>query len=390
MSKNYKKVISLLSCLFMFQFYIVAQETTTVNNKPFDPHWILVSLALILLFPTIILAKALISLLKNKFENEDNQIVKMIAVIIALGLQFNTAVAQEVAKPKVVEKLNWFNRMSGTDWLLVLTILIEVIVIFYLSFKINYFTKSAAEREIKVSKYNFLNVITNKITSIWGKLNNFRPIEQEADLDTGHSYDGIRELDNKTPGWFATAFVLSIIFSIGYLWRYHVAKSAPLQMEEYKVAMIKADEEQQAYLKLSANNVDENNVKPLEAAEVQEGQLIYQKNCAVCHTANGGGSTGPNLTDNFWLHGSSLVDVFKTIKYGYVEKGMKSWKDDLSPKQMAQVANYVLTFKGKNVAGGKAPEGEATTETAAATTTAANTATVVSTTVASDTSKKNK
>jgi cytochrome c oxidase cbb3-type subunit 3 len=71
-------------------------------------------------------------------------------------------------------------------------------------------------------------------------------------------------------------------------------------------------------------------------------------NCAPCHGNAGEGSVGPNLTDDYWLHGGSVQSIFKTIKYGVPEKGMKSWKEDLSPAQMAQVTSYIKSLRGTN------------------------------------------
>ncbi len=72
----------------------------------------------------------------------------------------------------------------------------------------------------------------------------------------------------------------------------------------------------------------------------------------------GEGSVGPNLTDDYWLHGGKIQDIFKTIKYGYPDKGMKSWKDDYSPTQIAQLASFIKTLRGTNPPNAKAPQGE--------------------------------
>ena len=90
---------------------------------------------------------------------------------------------------------------------------------------------------------------------------------------------------------------------------------------------------------------------------ITEGKTIFNTNCTVCHGPAGGGLIGPNLTDEFWIHGGGVVNVFKTIKYGVPVKGMISWQNQLNPKQMQAVANYILTLKGTNPANGKQPEG---------------------------------
>ncbi len=194
--------------------------------------------------------------------------------------------------------------------------------------------------------------------SWWDKFNKFKPIEQEVALDLGHSYDGIRELDNRLPPWWLYGFYCTILFACIYLWRYHVAHSAPLSAEEFRIAMEKAAVQREAYLKKAANNVDETNVKLLTSqTDLAAGKNIFETTCFACHGKMGEGGVGPNLTDDYWLHGGDIKDVFKTIKYGWPEKGMKSWKDDYSPSQIAQIASYIKSLHGTHPANGKAPQG---------------------------------
>jgi cytochrome c oxidase cbb3-type subunit 3 len=192
----------------------------------------------------------------------------------------------------------------------------------------------------------------------WDNLNKFRPIQEEANIDLGHNYDGIRELDNRLPPWWLYGFYLTIIFGCIYLYRYHVAESAPLSKEEFTIAMDKAAIEKEEYLKKSANKVDENSVVYLkDAADIDAGKKIFTTACVACHLADGGGSVGPNLTDNYWIHGGGIKDIFKTLKYGWPEKGMKSWKDDYTPQQLAQIASYVKSLAGTKPAKPKEPQG---------------------------------
>jgi cytochrome c oxidase cbb3-type subunit 3 len=178
----------------------------------------------------------------------------------------------------------------------------------------------------------------------WSKMNKFRPAHEEVQIDLGHSYDGIRELDNRLPPWWLYGFYVTIIFAGIYLWRYHISHSAPSSQEEYQIAMVKAEEQKEAYLKKAAANIDENTVRLLtQAADIQ---------------------AGPNLTDEYWLHGGSVKDIFKTIKYGVPEKGMKSWKEDFSPKQLAQLSSYIKSLKGTNPPNAKEKQGELYKETA--------------------------
>ena len=192
----------------------------------------------------------------------------------------------------------------------------------------------------------------------WEKFNSLKPIKEEAQIDLGHDYDGIRELDNRLPPWWLYGFYLCIIFAGIYMYRYHVAHSAPLSAEELRIDLAKADAEKEAYLKNAASNVDENTVKLLTSPDdLDAAKKIFTTVCAACHKADGGGMVGPNLTDDYWLHGGSIKDIFKTIKYGWPEKGMQSWKDTYSPTQIAQLASYVKSLHGTKPAVAKEPQG---------------------------------
>jgi len=193
----------------------------------------------------------------------------------------------------------------------------------------------------------------------WQNANKFKPIQEEASIDLGHDYDGIRELDNRLPPWWLYGFYICILFACVYLWQHEVSHSAPSIIEEYQASVAEAAVAKEAYLAKSKNSVDENTVKLLtDADDLAAGKKIFTTVCAACHLADGGGIVGPNLTDDYWLHGGSVQDVFKTLKYGWPEKGMKSWKDDYSPVQLAQIASFVKSLHGTKPATPKEPQGE--------------------------------
>ena len=124
------------------------------------------------------------------------------------------------------------------------------------------------------------------------------------------------------------------------------------------MAMQEAEEQRAVYLAKAKNNVDENTVTQLmDASDLDAGKKIFTTMCAACHAADGGGTVGPNLTDDYWLHGGGIKNVFKTITYGWPDKGMKSWKDDYSALQIQQIASYVLSLHGTKPATPKEPQG---------------------------------
>lgn len=212
--------------------------------------------------------------------------------------------------------------------------------------------------EVKESKPLYELNLKPFFAKIWALMNKSVAIEKEKEIMSHHEYDGIRELDNDLPPWWKWGFVLTIVFSVIYLWRYHVSQTAPLQLQELEIEMVEAEEQMKAYRAQSANLVDETTVALNNEAEfLEKGRAVFIANCAACHLESGAGSVGPNMTDRYWLHGNDIASIFKVIKYGVIEKGMQSWQEMLSPTQIAQVANYIKTLEGTDVAGGKEPQG---------------------------------
>jgi cytochrome c oxidase cbb3-type subunit 3 len=185
------------------------------------------------------------------------------------------------------------------------------------------------------------------------------PVAQEKDIDLGHAYDGIRELDNKLPPWWLWMFYVSIIFSFFYWIAFHASNIGDSSMVAYEKEMAVAKAAVQAYVSRLAEQVDETTVTLLEDEDnLMLGKSVFSANCTPCHgTLGEGNSIGPNLTDAYWLHGWDIASVFTTIKYGVVEKGMQSWKENLRPVDMQRVASYILSFQGSNPPGAKAPQG---------------------------------
>jgi len=181
--------------------------------------------------------------------------------------------------------------------------------------------------------------------------------EEDALLIQGHDYDGIRELDNKAPAWFQFIFYVTIVFAVVYMINFHLLGKNNLMLDEYVQEITVAQQEKEALMR-TGGNINETNVAVLTAPEdIAAGKDIYMKNCFNCHGNNGEGTVGPNLTDDYWIHGGGIKNVFATISNGVPAKGMITWKAQLNPKQIQQAASYVLTLKGTNPPNGKAPEG---------------------------------
>ncbi|MBK0379601.1 cbb3-type cytochrome c oxidase N-terminal domain-containing protein [Mucilaginibacter segetis] len=191
------------------------------------------------------------------------------------------------------------------------------------------------------------------------KLMSLKPMSEEKSLLIEHDYDGIQELNNPTPAWFMWLFYGTIVFAVCYILIYHVFNLAPLQYQEYRNEMAQADIAKKEYLSKAANRVDENTVKLVhDPAVIAAGEAIFKTTCAACHGDHAQGNIGPNLTDDYWLHGGKINEIFKTIKYGFAAKGMPNWEKQLSPKQISDVANFIKSIHGSNPANPKAPQGE--------------------------------
>ena len=184
------------------------------------------------------------------------------------------------------------------------------------------------------------------------------PIEKEADIMLQHAHDGIYELDNRLPPWWINMFFITIVWAVGYMYYYHWGGNGLSQKEEYQEEVETAKKQIAIALAGKANAVDESNVTIVsESSLVAEGELIFKNSCAACHGQLGEGGVGPNFTDDYWIHGGGIKDLFKTIKYGVPEKGMISWQSQLKPGDMQNVASYILSLRGTNPPNQKEAQG---------------------------------
>ena len=173
-----------------------------------------------------------------------------------------------------------------------------------------------------------------------------------------HNYDGIQELDNKLPRWWVWLFYITIIYAAVYLVYFHVTRSGELQEADYASEM-KAGEQ----IKAAAMGKFEASIATIQpstdAAVLESGKQTYVKYCAPCHRVDGGGLVGPNLTDDYWIHGNTYPDSVKVIWDGVPAKGMITWKTVLKPDEIQAVASYIYTLRGaKLLSPGKLPENQ--------------------------------
>jgi cytochrome c oxidase cbb3-type subunit 3 len=355
--------------VFMLPYAALAQATTAspaANTPSASPYttplfYALCFVAILLLVFILQLAKVLATVARN-YKRGDKSLWDRTFIIIALVAlsaltpeqSFAAAPLAPVA-PESKPMLDFLHDGFGSNAINALAFIIffELLAVVYLMRLVKLFTSKEPEWESAKSEE------TASITSpLWDKLNASVSITEEQAIMTDHEYDGIRELDNSLPPWWKYGFYLTIIWAFGYLLYYHIS-NGPSSEQEYQAEMKQAALAIEVYRKNAKNLVDETNVTVLtDATDINAGKAIFIQYCAVCHAADGGGLVGPNLTDNYWLHGSDIKNIFNTVKYGIQGKGMKSWQQELSPVMMAQVSTFITTLKGTTPASPKAPEGK--------------------------------
>ena len=195
-----------------------------------------------------------------------------------------------------------------------------------------------------------------KILQSWTKA---KAIEEEDEIILDHNYDGIKELDNSLPPWWLYLFYATILFGVVYLVRFHVVGDDNQAME-YEKAVAEARAEINKYKSTAKDLITAENVALLtDEKSLKRGKAVFNLNCASCHGMDGGGSIGPNLTDEYWILGGGIKNVFTTISEGgRVGKGMIAWNKTLKADDIAKVASYVVSLQGTTPANPKAPEGE--------------------------------
>lgn len=361
------KIIASAALLLMPSMLFAADNAAAVpagdkESFTFNPMLTgLVTLIIALLFAIGVVANVLRQLAyvyRDKMREErakaSQQNIVSAVLLLVLMLSAVGSFAEEAAVSTAPSGPSFISGIPETEFYVLITvILLEILVILSMLLNIRLLVR------LLMAKPE-----TEKITrsimrrSFLDRMNKSVEITKEKDILLDHNYDGIHELDNNLPPWWKYGFYATIIIGVLYLGYYHMG-SGPGSIEEYNAAVEKGKEDVAAYLAKSANNVDENTVTLItDQSQLAGAATIFQSTCAACHAKDGGGGIGPNLTDDYWLHGGSIQDVFKSIKYGWQDKGMKSWKDDFPPKQIAELASYVKSLKGTHPLVAKPPQGE--------------------------------
>lgn len=306
-----KKLYKISACLWVSlicSISVFAQaDATSAGSAPAAPHlnpafFLLVTVAVIFALLIAILGYVLVAVsgiyLKKPLDGSGGSGKAKTVLISALLLGISrTMYAQEPAATAAVPTASNIAGMTPTAFfLLVLTIFIETVVVLVLLWNISNLIKKNAEAKGEKTKSQF--------------------------------------------NWWAIAIAAFLIFNAVYIWKF----SGPEPEPATQTAKV-------------AEEVNDSNVKVLtDQTDISAGKDIFVKSCAVCHGNDGGGIIGPNLTDNYWLHGGDIKSVFKTIHDGI--NAMPPWKATYSGKEIEQVASFVESLKGTKPANPKAPEGK--------------------------------
>lgn len=367
---NFNKIKTLAVAMLIPAVGFCQQQTTKESSSYFSNVLFLTLLVTIIVLAIVIVAFS--SVFKNiadsdylttKYANkksEDSSTVKNVTSVVLLLSSLSMMSQEKVA---TIAKVN-DGRIGGLDqftfYFMLAIVFLELIVLGLIIYQFNFLVKTytVVETAAKVKKVE---------SKLMLSLTDAVAIEEEDSIMLDHDYDGIKELDNNLPPWWKYGFYLTIVVAIVYLINYHVIGTGDLQGKEYEKEIAQAKLEVEEFMKTSANNVDESTVKLLtDASDIEAGKTVFIANCAACHGQLGEGTVGPNFADDYWIHGGSVQDIFKSIKYGWVEKGMKSWKEDLSPMQIAQVTSFIKSLRGTNPPNGKAAQGDLYVEGGAA------------------------
>ena len=177
--------------------------------------------------------------------------------------------------------------------------------------------------------------------------------EPYAPPDTGHDYDGIREYDNPLPRWWLWTFAITVVFALAYWFANHSLRGVNGSFETYGEAQAAFD------LQMYSSKVDPAALEAMskDPKAVEAGHALFMNRCVTCHGPNAAGINGPNLTDNFWLHGGDAKSIYMTISGGYPKLGMPEWRAVLEDPQIQTLVAFVLSLRNTNVTG-RPPQGE--------------------------------
>ena len=332
-------------------------QTTELNTLSDATNSTIFSFQLILLVFLLLAALFFSSTIKKlailSLDNKKNgSSVKTLLALLATGIA-TTIPTYGYSLSFDMSGERWINATFSDNVILFVINLIILGLIIYLrgviktvseSVNPGYYVNKAGEKIKSSEATSLASVLTGQVA-----------IEDEKSILIDHDFDGIQELDNHLPPWWLWSFYASIVFAIYYHAVHDVFVTTPDQYVLYENEMKEAEQEIATYMLTHGPKYDETNVTlATEESELSAGKAVFAEKCAVCHMADGQGSVGPNLTDDYWLYANDIKGVFSTVKFG-TKAGMPEHDSKLKADQIRNVASYVLSLPFVE---GKAPQGE--------------------------------
>lgn len=333
----------------------VQEQQTLFSNGVFD---VMLAMIVLLLFVIIGMAEvvkagAALQVKKQKDNKDKAKIVSVVAFLLLAGTMYGQQSAPAAAPAAAPLPFDYWG-MGGINFYIMLSVILIEILIIYMLYRTGMHLLDRDERRAKARAAR-----PSAMPAFVEKLNASVSVEEEHAIMLDHNYDGIQELDNNLPPWWKYGFYVTIIFAVIYLFHFHVMHTGKSSLEEYQAQLKEGEEQKAEYRKTAANLVDETNVTLLtDETSIAAGKAIFMTNCKACHGDNGEGKIGPNFTDDYWLHGGNIQSIFKSIKYGWTDKGMREWGSELKPVEMQQVASYIKSLRGTNPPNAKEKQGE--------------------------------
>ncbi len=339
-SEQFKKLCAVVATSIVPLWAMAASGTEEASRTWFfgEPlFWVLFAVAAILLYLIYALGQLLILGTRWRIRDKGRKGM-MLLVFFTLGLLPGTLEAQTTAAAK--------SSIASDPFLpMYILIVLELIIVGYLLYSIlvadRYRTKFGRKLDI--------------FSLIW---KGERPAAayESQELSGASTYEGSYDMDRVMPPWLRFLFFATIIFAVVFI-PYYFLGYVPAQKKKYEQSIAKAAAEEQE--KTKEVMIDENTVVVTQTeAVLASGKEVFTTYCAACHGNAGEGGIGPNFADEYWLHGGSIKDIFATIKHGVPEKGMAAWNEIITPQQISDVANYILSLKGTNPPNQKEPQGE--------------------------------
>ena len=177
---------------------------------------------------------------------------------------------------------------------------------------------------------------------------------------TGDENDGITEYDNPCPPWLMYIFYTTILFAVFYL-GYHFGSVRDGKLHVAATVVPPANMTQAEEVLLELPEITEAQLTTLLADKeaLANGKEVYSSKCSSCHGEEGEGLIGPNLVDNYWLHGRGEIrEIASIISDGIPDTGMAAWRGKVSDENIQRTAAYIKSLRGSMPENPRYPEGE--------------------------------